>query len=278
MLNYFRDVNLPAFTAGFVAVLVGFTSSIAIVFQAALAFGASPAVLASWMWAICLGMGLCTAVPSLLLKKPVMVAWSTPGAAVLATTAAAAASLGSPYTMGQAVGAFMLAAALIALFGMTGWFEKFMDRVPMAIAQALLAGVLARFALNAFAAAQDALGMVVSMLLAYLVGKRWVPRYAVPLTLAVGVVFAMLGGQLRFDGAGVFVKRGSEFGTAAFFGDDGFAKPARCSGHPQRGLPAAHFAHHYAHGRSHLRACAFRRLYAQLKRDHRRHRHGQRGA
>jgi benzoate membrane transport protein len=202
MLNYFRDVNLPAFTAGFVAVLVGFTSSIAIVFQAALAFGASPAVLASWMWAICLGMGLCTAVPSLLLKKPVMVAWSTPGAAVLATTAAAAASLGSPYTMGQAVGAFMLAAALIALFGMTGWFEKFMDRVPMAIAQALLAGVLARFALNAFAAAQDALGMVVSMLLAYLVGKRWVPRYAVALTLAVGGVFAMLGGQLRFDGAG----------------------------------------------------------------------------
>ena len=52
-------------------VLVGFTSSIAIVFQAALAFNATPAEIASWMWAPGIGMGLCSVIPSLWLKKPV---------------------------------------------------------------------------------------------------------------------------------------------------------------------------------------------------------------
>ena len=88
-MHFFKDLSLSAFTAGFVAVLVGFTSSVAIVFQAALALGATPNMVASWMWALGIGMGLCTLLPSLWLKKPVMVAWSTPGAAVLATAATA---------------------------------------------------------------------------------------------------------------------------------------------------------------------------------------------
>jgi predicted benzoate:H+ symporter BenE len=65
-----RDMSLSAATAGFVAVLVGFTSSVAIVFQAAQAFGATPAQITSWMWALGLGMGLCSALPSLWLRKP----------------------------------------------------------------------------------------------------------------------------------------------------------------------------------------------------------------
>ncbi len=189
LMNYFKDVNLPAFSAGFVAVLVGFTSSVAIVFQAALSFGASSAQVSSWMWALGLGMGLCTVVMSLILRKPVMVAWSTPGAAVLATTAAAAAASGAPYSMGHAVGAFMISGALVALFGATGWFEKLMDRIPMALAQALLAGVLAKFALNGFFAAGADTGLVVTMLLAYLVGKRFWVRYAVPATLVIAVFY-----------------------------------------------------------------------------------------
>ena len=84
----FSDLSVSAATAGFVAVLVGFTSSVAIVFQAATALGATPAQLSSWMWALGLGMGLCSLVPSLWWRQPVMVAWSTPGAAVLATVAA----------------------------------------------------------------------------------------------------------------------------------------------------------------------------------------------
>lgn len=109
-MQFFKDLSLSAFTAGFVAVLVGFTSSVAIVFQAAQAFGATPAQITSWMWALGLGMGLCSLVPSLILRKPVMVAWSTPGAAVLAT-----AGLAGGFTMGEAVGAFMVSALLITL-------------------------------------------------------------------------------------------------------------------------------------------------------------------
>ena len=190
-MYFFRDLSLSAFTAGFVAVLVGFTSSVAIVFQAALAFGATPQQIASWMWALGLGMGLGSLLPSLLWRKPVMVAWSTPGAAVLATAGAAGG-----YTMHDAVGAFIVCAALITLFGITGWFERVMRRIPMAIAAALLAGVLTRFGLQAFVAAQTALGLVLLMLACYLLGRRFAPRYAVVLTLLAGVGFVLLRGQL----------------------------------------------------------------------------------
>ncbi len=187
-MRFFNDLSASAFTAGFVAVLVGFTSSVAIVFQAALAFGASPAEIASWMWALGLGMGLCSLVPSLWLRKPVMIAWSTPGAAVLA--------LAGGFSMPEAIGAFMVCAVLVTLFGVTGWFEKIMDRVPVAICSALLAGVLARFGLQAFLAAQTALPLVLLMLAVYLLGKRLLPRYAVVLTLLVGVVFVAARGEL----------------------------------------------------------------------------------
>jgi benzoate membrane transport protein len=193
-MRFFRDLSLSAFTAGFVAVLVGFTSSVALVFQAAQAFGATPAQITSWMWALGLGVGLCCLVPSLLLRKPVMVAWSTPGAAVLAS-----AGMAGSFTMPEAVGAFLVCAVLITLCGVTGWFEKLMDRIPMEIAAALLAGVLARFGLQAFAAAQTALGMVLAMLAAYLLGRRLLPRYAVVLTLLVGVAWAAASGKMEWS-------------------------------------------------------------------------------
>ena len=189
-MRFFKDLSLSAFTAGFVAVLVGFTSSVAIVFQAALALGATPAMVASWMWALGIGMGLCSLVPSLWLKKPVMVAWSTPGAAVLATAATAGG-----FGMADGVGAFILCALLIILVGATGWFERVMNRIPVALASALLAGVLARFGLSGFAAAQTALPLVLLMVLAYLLGKRLLPRYAVPLTLVVAIGFVAARAQ-----------------------------------------------------------------------------------
>jgi benzoate membrane transport protein len=191
---FFKDFSLSAATAGFVAVLVGFTSSVAIVFSAALAFKATPDQLTSWMWALGIGMGLCSLVPSLILRKPVMVAWSTPGAAVLAVAGAAGATgaSGPGYSMNEAVGAFMVCAVLITLSGVTGWFEKIMDRIPMAIAAALLAGVLARFGMQGFVAAQTNLPLVAIMLVTYLVGKRWSARYAVPLTLFIAIIFVAI--------------------------------------------------------------------------------------
>lgn len=121
-----RDASRSALVAGFVAVLVGFTSSVAIVFQAATALGATPPQLASWMWALGLGMGLTSLLPSLWLRLPVLTAWSTPGAAVVAT-AAAAGGIG----MAEAVGAFIACGALIALSGYSGLFERLMNRIPL---------------------------------------------------------------------------------------------------------------------------------------------------
>ena len=191
-MQFFKDLSLSAFTAGFVAVLVGFTSSVAIVFQAALAFGATPDIIASWMWSLSIGMGLCTLIPSVWLKKPVMVAWSTPGAAVLA----AAGAVGG-FNMADAVGAFIVCALLITLVGATGWFERMMGRIPVALASALLAGVLTRFALQGFGAAQTALPLVATMVVTYLLGKRWMPRYAVMLTLLVAIIFVAVGAGFK---------------------------------------------------------------------------------
>jgi benzoate membrane transport protein len=193
-MRFFKDLSASAFTAGFVAVLVGFTSSVAIVFQAALAFNATPAQIASWMWALGIGMGLCTVLPSLYYKKPIMVAWSTPGAAVLAT-----AGVSGGFSMAEAVGAFMVSALLITLCGVTGWFEKVMNRIPVAIASALLSGVLARFAMSGFTAAQTALPLVLLMLGVYLVGRRFMPRYAVVATLLAGIAYAAARGELAWS-------------------------------------------------------------------------------
>ncbi len=192
-MRFLKDLSPSALTAGFVAVLVGFTSSVAIVFQAAQAFGATPAQISSWMWALGLGMGLCSAIPSLILRQPVMVAWSTPGAAVLAT-----AGLAGGFSMAEAVGAFMVCALLIILSGVTGWFARLMNRIPMAIASALLAGVLARFGLQAFAAAQTALPLVLLMLGGYLGARRLLPRYAVVITLLVAIVFVASNGKMAW--------------------------------------------------------------------------------
>lgn len=181
---------MSVLTAGFVAVLVGVTSSVAIVFQAAAALGATPAQAASWMWALGLGMGITTLGLSLWFRQPVLTAWSTPGAALLVTA-------GAGVPMAEAVGAFMVCAVLITLAGVTGWFERVMARIPQSLAAALLAGVLTRFAIEGFAASQHEFGLVFTMFVVYLVGRRWWPRYAVPGVLLAGVVVAGWQGQLH---------------------------------------------------------------------------------
>ena len=181
---------MPAIVAGFVTVLVGFTSSAVIVFEAARALGANDAQIASWMWALGIGMGLTCIVPSLRWRVPVVTAWSTPGAAMLITGAA-----GVP--LEQAIGAFIVSAVLIAVSGFSGWFERAMNRIPIALASAMLAGVLLRFGIEAFASMQTRFGLVFAMFAAWLLARRLWPRYAVVVALAVGVAIAALGGELR---------------------------------------------------------------------------------
>jgi benzoate membrane transport protein len=180
--------DLPALVAGFVAVLVGFTSSVALVFQAAQALQATPEQTASWMLALGLGMGLTSIVFALRYRQPVLTAWSTPGAALIAAS--------SGISMPEAVGAFLLCGLLIAIAGYSRLFEKLMDRIPASIAAALLAGVLARFGLDAVRATPESPLLVVAMLIAYLLGRRYFARWAVPVVLLVGLAAAAGLGQI----------------------------------------------------------------------------------
>lgn len=188
----FKDISLSAIIAGFVTVLVGFTSSAVIVFQAAQALNASPAEIASWMWALGLGMGLTCIGLSLRYRAPVVTAWSTPGAALLITSAA-----GVP--MAEAIGAFLLSGLLITLAGFTGWFERLMNRIPNSLAAGMLAGVLLRFGLDVFTAMQTQFGMVFAMFCVYLGMRRVSPRYAVVAALGIGIAIAAFQNQIQFD-------------------------------------------------------------------------------
>lgn len=190
-MSALKDLSLSAIVAGFVAVLVGFTSSVAIVFAAAQALGATEAQTVSWVWALGLGMGFTSLGLSLWYRQPVLTAWSTPGAALIAATHGIA--------MPEATGAFMLCALLITLAGYSGAFERVMNKLPMAVAAALLAGVLTRFALNAALAGGRAPLLVGTMTLAYLAGRRWWPRYAVPGVLAAGMAVAAALGLLHLS-------------------------------------------------------------------------------
>ena len=185
--------HLPAITAGFIAVLVGFTSSAVIVFQAAKAAGATPDQIGSWMMALGIGMGITTIGLSLRYKAPIITAWSTPGAALLATSL-------NGIPMAEAIGAFVFSALLIIVCGVTGWFEKIIDRIPLPIAAAMLAGILFQFGIDVFSSMENRLLLVGSMFIAYLLMKKILPRYAIVIVLIVGLIICQLKGLLNFDG------------------------------------------------------------------------------
>lgn len=186
-----RDLSLSAIVAGFVVVLVGYTSSVVIVFAAAQALGATAAQTTSWMWALGIGMGVTCIGLSVWTRQPVVTAWSTPGAALIAST--------QGLSMPEAVGAFVVCALLVIVVGATRWFERAMNKLPMALAAALLAGVLSRFALDAALATRSAPMLVIAMALAFVAGRRWWPRYAVPVVLMLGMVIAAAQGRLQWS-------------------------------------------------------------------------------
>ncbi len=178
--------------AGFVAVLVGYASSAAIIWQAAAAAGATSSQIAGWMTALGLGMGISTIALSLWYRIPVLTAWSTPGAALLATSL-------EGLSPGEAVGVFIFANALILLCGITGLFARLMKVIPHSLAAAMLAGILLRFGLQAFSNVQGHIALCGSMLLAWLICKALAPRYAIVATLIIGALVAGLKGDVVTD-------------------------------------------------------------------------------
>lgn len=183
------SIPLPTLLSGFVAVLVGYASSAAIIWQAAIAAGASTAQIAGWMTALGIAMGVSTLLLTLWYRAPVLTAWSTPGAALLVTGL-------QGLTLPEAIGVFIIANALIVLCGVTGLFARLMQVIPHSLAAAMLAGILLRFGLQAFTSLQDQFLPGGGMLLAWLILKRIAPRYAVIAALIAGAIVALLKGDV----------------------------------------------------------------------------------
>lgn len=188
-----KDVTFSAILAGFVAVLVGYTSSAAIIFQAAEAAGASPLQIGGWLTMLGLGMGLTSIGLSLWYRTPIVTAWSTPGAALLVTSLPGT-------SMNDAIGVFIFASGLMLLCGVTGLFARLMHYIPQALSAAMLAGILLRFGLNAFTSLQSNFALAGAMCLVYLLARRALPRYAIVLTLAAGLIVAGLQGDISLHG------------------------------------------------------------------------------
>ncbi|EGT3571488.1 benzoate/H(+) symporter BenE family transporter [Citrobacter amalonaticus] len=183
------SIPLPTLLSGFVAVLVGYASSAAIIWQAAVAAGASTTQIAGWMTALGIAMGASTLILTLWYRAPVLTAWSTPGAALLVTGL-------QGLTLPEAIGVFIIANALIVLCGVTGLFARLMRIIPHSLAAAMLAGILLRFGLQAFASLNDQFLLCGGMLLAWLILKSIAPRYAVIAALIVGAVIALSEGDI----------------------------------------------------------------------------------
>ncbi|KIV75594.1 Benzoate transport protein [Pseudomonas sp. FeS53a] len=192
-LRPLADSSPSAVVAGFIAMLTGYTSSLVLMFQAGQAAGLSSGQIASWIWALSIGMAICSIGLSLRYRTPITVAWSTPGAALLITSLP-----GVPYS--DAIGAFVVCAILLTLVGLTGGFERLMRRLPGSLAAALLAGILFKIGSEIFIAAQHRTALVLAMFFSYLLFKRLQPRYAVLAALLVGCVTAGALDLLDFSG------------------------------------------------------------------------------
>ncbi|WP_027803224.1 benzoate/H(+) symporter BenE family transporter [Paraburkholderia dilworthii] len=191
-LNPLADTSLSTIVAGFVAMMTGYTSSLVLMFQAGQAAHLTNAQISSWIWALSIGMAVCTIGLSLHFRAPIVIAWSTPGAALLVSSLPHV-----PYE--QAIGAFIVCALLLTVVGLTGWFDTLMKKIPAGIAAALLAGILFEIGIQIFRAAQFQTALVLTMFFTYLVVKRIAPRYAIPMTLVAGTIAAGVLGLLDFS-------------------------------------------------------------------------------
>ncbi|SIT40760.1 Benzoate membrane transport protein [Paraburkholderia ribeironis] len=186
------DTSLSTLVAGFVAMMTGYTSSLVLMFQAGQAAHLTDAQISSWIWALSIGMAVCSIGLSLRFRAPIVIAWSTPGAALLVSSLPHVA-------YAQAIGAFIVCAALLTVVGLTGWFDTLMRKIPAGIASALLAGILFEIGVEIFRAAQFQTALVLTMFFTYLIVKRLAPRYAIPTTLVVGTAAAGVLGLLDFS-------------------------------------------------------------------------------
>jgi benzoate membrane transport protein len=184
--------NFPpatAWSSALIAALVGFGGTVALVVQAMRTLGASVEQTGSAVTALCLGIAITGAALSLKLRMPIVLAWSTPGAALLA---ASSPGLSWP----TALGAFLLSGLMMALLGLIPVLGRWAERIPSSIASAMLAGVLLPFCLQLFGLGAQDPALVGLVVMVFLLARQWAPLYALLLVLIAGMALTLLRGDI----------------------------------------------------------------------------------
>lgn len=197
------------------AVVVGFASTILLIMEAARAVGASPEEHGSWAAALCYGMALTTLILSWRYKMPIITAWSTPGAAVIATSGA-----GIGYA--NALGAFVVAGLLVCLAALLTPIARLIERIPAPVAAAMLAGVLVRYCLGVPGAAVAMPVIVIGLAIVFFALRLSYPLFAVPVVVGLGIIAAISTGQFGSEccsfGLTKLVWTTPQFGASAILG------------------------------------------------------------
>jgi benzoate membrane transport protein len=174
---------LNSAVAGLVAVVIGFASSVALIYQTVINLGGDATLAASWILALGLSMGITSIALSFYYRVPILIAWSTPGAALLIANT-------QNFNINEAIAGFIFSALLIFLCGITGWFEKLVNKLPFQLASAMLGGILVNFGINVFNQMNDEPLLVIVMFFTYLISKKLMPKFTMLLVLVISVVFA----------------------------------------------------------------------------------------
>jgi benzoate membrane transport protein len=193
-----------AIAAGLLSAFVGFASSFAVILQGLTAVGASQAQAASGLMALSLAMGLCAIVLSWKTRLPISIAWSTPGGALLASSAVAEGGFSA------AVGAFILCGILLTLAGLWKPLGRAVAAIPAALANAMLAGILLGLCLAPVKAVAAMPVAGLSIVIVWALVAKWKRLYAMPAAVLVTLGFILAGGEISAD------KLGSLWPQAAF--------------------------------------------------------------
>ncbi|MFW0789222.1 benzoate/H(+) symporter BenE family transporter [Gordonia sp. CPCC 205333] len=187
--------NTQPVVAGLVTALVGFTSSFVVVIAGLRVAGANPAQAASGLFVLTVVFALGIMVLSVRYRMPITLAWSTPGAAMLAGAGAV------PGGWSAAVGAFLVVGIAMVATGFLPFLSDLVSRIPTSLAQAMLAGVLMMLCLAPVKSLSEQPWLTLPILAVWLLALRWVPRWALPLALVSALV--VIGVDLYVRGVGV---------------------------------------------------------------------------
>ncbi|WP_110887210.1 benzoate/H(+) symporter BenE family transporter [Deinococcus yavapaiensis] len=187
-----RDLSFSAVFSGFLAMFVGLSGTLALLFSAAKSSHLTAAQTSSWVMSVCVAIGVTGLVLSWVYRAPVVTAFSTPGLALLASDM-------NRFSYADVIGALIVTALVVTVLGFSGLYARLVERIPSAVAAAVLAGILLPFALGVFRALPSSPLLVGLMVATYLVARRFAARYAVPLALLIGLIVAGFTGS--FTGA-----------------------------------------------------------------------------